>query len=57
MTATVAGVERAHTFERADAILPAACLDDWLADRPPDYEKGEITILGRGVVRAQDRRR
>ena len=45
VTATVAGVERSRTFERADAILPAVCLDDWLADRPPDYQKGEITVL------------
>jgi len=46
VTATVAGVERSRLFDRPEAILLAPCLDDWLADRPPGFEAGEITLLG-----------
>ena len=46
MTATVAGVERSRLFDRPEAILPEPCLDDWLADRPPGFEAGEISLLG-----------
>ena len=34
-----------HLRARPTPSCPAACLDDWLADRPPDYQKGEITVL------------
>jgi len=46
VTATVAGVERSRLFDRPEAILLRPCLDDWLADRPPGFEAGEITLLG-----------
>ncbi len=45
VTATVAGVDRAHTFEKSVAMLPGPCLDDWLADRPTDFTAGEVVIL------------
>ena len=45
VTATVAGVDRARTFEKAVAMLPGPCLDDWLADRPTDFMAGEVVIL------------
>jgi Transglutaminase-like superfamily len=44
-TATVAGVERARTFNLAGAIVPGPCLDDWLGDRAPEYTTGEVVIL------------
>jgi hypothetical protein len=46
VTATVAGVERSRAFDRPEAILPKPCLEDWLADRPPGFEAGELTLLG-----------
>ena len=46
MTATVAGIERSRLFDRPQAILVAASLDDWLADRPLEFEAGEISLLG-----------
>ena len=46
MTATVAGIERSRVFDRPEAILPEPCLEDWLADRPPGFETGELTLLG-----------
>jgi Transglutaminase-like superfamily len=46
VTATVARVERSRLFDRPETILLACCLDDWLADRPPGFEVGEITLLG-----------
>lgn len=45
VTATVAGVDRAHTFGKAVAMLARPCLDDWLADRPTDFMAGEVVIL------------
>ena len=45
VTATVAGVDRARTFEKAVAMLAGPCLDDWLADRPADFVAGEVVIL------------
>ena len=44
--ATVAGVERSRVFDIAETVLLEACLDDWLADRPPGYESNAITLLG-----------
>ncbi len=46
VTATVAGIERSGVFDRPEAILLEPCLDDWLADRPPGFEAGEVTLLG-----------
>ena len=46
VTATVAGVERSWVYDRPEAILPEPCLDDWLADRPPGFRAGEVTLLG-----------
>jgi hypothetical protein len=46
VTATVAGVERSRVFDRPEMILLEPCLEDWLADRPPGYEAGELTLLG-----------
>jgi Transglutaminase-like superfamily len=46
VTATVAGVERSRVFDRPEAILLEPCLEDWLADRPPGFEAGEVTLLG-----------
>jgi hypothetical protein len=45
VTATVAGVDRAHTYENSVTMLPGPCLDDWLADRPTDFMAGEVVIL------------
>ena len=45
MTATVAGLDRSRTIERADAVMPGVCLDDWLADRTADFQSGEVTLL------------
>ncbi len=45
MTVTSASGERSRTFERADALLPGVCLDDWLADRPASFISGEVMIL------------
>jgi Transglutaminase-like superfamily len=45
VTATVAGIERSGVFDRPEAILPGPCLDDWLADRPPGFAAGEVTLL------------
>jgi hypothetical protein len=45
VSATVAGVQRAHTFEPGESILPRPCLDDWLADRPADFRAGEVAVL------------
>ena len=53
MTATVAGLERSRVFDRPETILLEPCLEDWLADRPPGFEAGELTLLGRGIVHAQ----
>ena len=47
VTATIAGIERSRVFDRPEAILLGACLEDWLADRPPDFETGELTLLGK----------
>jgi hypothetical protein len=41
----IAGVARCVTFHRADQILPLPFLDDWLADRPGAFERGEVTLL------------
>ena len=46
VTAMVAGVERSGVFDRPEAILLEPCLEDWLADRPPGFEAGEVTLLG-----------
>ncbi len=46
VTATIAGIERSRVFDRPEAILVEACLEDWLADRPPGFETGELTLLG-----------
>jgi hypothetical protein len=46
VTATIAGIERSRVFDRPEAILLEACLEDWLADRPPGFETGELTLLG-----------
>jgi hypothetical protein len=46
VTATIAGIERGRVFDRPEAILLEACLEDWLADRPTGFETGELTLLG-----------
>ena len=46
VTATVAGIARSRVFDRPEMILLEPCLEDWLADRPPDFETGELTLLG-----------
>jgi hypothetical protein len=46
VSAAVAGIERRRVFDRSETILLEACLEDWLADRPPGYEAGELTLLG-----------
>jgi hypothetical protein len=45
MTATVAGLDRSRTIERADAVMPSVCLDDWLADRTAEFKSGEMQLL------------
>ena len=46
VSATVAGLERNRVFDRPETILLEPCLEDWLADRQPGYEAGELTLLG-----------
>jgi hypothetical protein len=46
VTATIAGIERARVFDRPAAIMLEVCLEDWLADRPADFETGALTLLG-----------
>ncbi|MGO9465233.1 MAG: transglutaminase-like domain-containing protein [Isosphaeraceae bacterium] len=45
VTATIAGIERSRVFDRSEAIVLDVCLEDWLADRPPGFEAGELTLL------------
>ena len=53
VTATVAGVERSWVYDRPETILPSPCLDDWLADRPPGFRAGEVTLLDARSGRAR----
>jgi hypothetical protein len=46
--ARVAGIERSRVLDRAETILPEPCLDDWLADRPPGFKEGALTLLREG---------
>jgi len=45
VSTTRAGVERTRTLGAATGVLFEACLDDWLADRPPGFEAGEVALF------------
>jgi hypothetical protein len=53
LTANVAGVERTHSFAESETIVPGPCLDDWLADRPPDFRAGEVGVLDEGTCESR----
>ena len=45
VTALRAGLERTQSVELPDGVIFEHCLEDWLRERPKDFQAGEVLLL------------